>query len=115
MQKDLQIRNIVCYFALPLLKWGGGNKMECNCIENSENKILKHLGEKHPTWIIKDARYNNMALMMDFELIRNSLYFEFGYEYSFPKVNGEMSKPKRSTVSITPAFCPFCGVKLNGD
>lgn len=89
--------------------------MECNCIEKSEAKILTHLRDKHPDWIIKDAHYKNKALMMDLEPMRNCLYFEFGYEYSFPKVNGSMSKPKNMTVSITPSFCPFCGVKMNND
>ena len=88
----------------------------CNCIEKSEEKILAHIREKHPTWDIKDASYNNKALLFnDGEATLYSLYFEFGYEYSFPKVNGDMSKPKRTTVSITPSYCPFCGKSLKSE
>lgn len=84
----------------------------CNCISNSEEKILSHLREKHPTWEIKDARYQTQALMgPDYDTY--SLYFEFVYEFSFHKVNGDMSKPKRQTVSVTPAFCPFCGKSMS--
>jgi hypothetical protein len=87
-------------------------KKTCDCIENSEAKILSHIREKHPDWGIKDAHYNHQALLAP-NYSKYSLYFEFGYEYSFPKVNGDMSKPKRGTVSITPSFCPFCGNSLN--
>lgn len=90
----------------------------CNCIEIQEKKILDHLKQKYPT-----RQYDEDLSGWDSTGFRNQairigdgggthLYQEFTVKFTFTKVNGEQSSPKKQTVSISPAFCMFCGDKI---
>lgn len=91
----------------PIKEW-----QPCNCIAENEAKIIQHVSDKNPELDIVDGgSFINKAFF--FNLSRYGLYHEYKYVSSFQKVNGTMSKPKSTTVSIYPNFCCFCGNPLS--
>lgn len=90
----------------------------CNCIKIQEKNIIDHLKQKYPTRLYDEdldgwdgTGFQNKAISLG-EGGGTFLYQEFAIKHTFKKVNGEQSSPKKQTISINPAFCMFCGVKI---
>jgi hypothetical protein len=85
--------------------------MACNCLETSKENILAKLAEIHPTYSFTDSDFDNRIWCFDGpqDVI---LTHKFEYEYTFIKVNGTQSIPKKSSININPTYCGFCGKKF---
>jgi hypothetical protein len=86
--------------------------MACNCLEKTLQKTLELKKEQNPTWEIGEYDWKNKSWNFSNKGNPTNLYNEIKIEYSFPKVNGDMSKPKTETVTIYGSFCTFCGKKF---
>lgn len=93
----------------------------CNCIEETEQKVLNHLIKTHPNKHydgelnhFDDTGFRNTAISFE-ENGGTKFYHELVIKSSFTKVNGEESKPKRQVINIYPTYCCFCGIKLTED
>lgn len=89
----------------------------CNCIKETEQKIIGNLKERFPEKTFNEelnrfqgTGMQNVALSFG-ENGGHKTYSEFKIESSFEKVNGTQSRPKKETVNIYHSYCPFCGIK----
>lgn len=88
----------------------------CNCIKEVEKKVLDSLKEKNPDNTYTEVEtFNGLGFQRKswaFEKNQMLLTHEMKFASTFIKVNGEQSKPRKETISITQTYCCFCGEKL---
>lgn len=82
--------------------------MACNCIRESNAKVLEHVQKTHPDYTITESGYANIALFFGVDA-QNKFTSDFTYVYKAPKKDGSLSNPKNGKVSIVFDYCPLCG------
>ncbi|EHO05382.1 hypothetical protein HMPREF9714_03320 [Myroides odoratimimus CCUG 12901] len=91
----------------------------CTCITEVEQKVLSHLQEKNPDKTYSEiSTFNGLGFQNKtwaYEKNQVLLMFDMKFESTFTKVNGETSKPKKTTIQISQTYCSFCGKKLTND
>ena len=83
----------------------------CDCIKEAEGKILESIREN-----IQGEISGGKLLQTHFPIVKNQIkgritYTEFQCTLTPTKKDGSMGKPKKQTVNISHAYCPFCGEK----
>ncbi|STD53056.1 hypothetical protein [Empedobacter falsenii] len=86
----------------------------CNCIKEKEEFLYEKIAEKHPEKnftlnSFEDGFINRSYLFDNDKIVINN---DFKMKYTFTKKDGSQSVPKYLTVSILPAYCCFCGEKI---
>lgn len=85
--------------------------MACDCIEKVTKKMAEKLKELNPDYTILDAAFKNKGFSLNGGGCKS--YNEVKIEYTFPKVNGQISSPKSTTMDAYGEYCQFCGKKHN--
>lgn len=85
--------------------------MACECVLIVQQNLLKARRESHQERIYEDL----ITWKTGFENITfaGNLYFTFKASYTFTKKNGAPSTAKIDKAHVMPAFCPFCGKKID--
>lgn len=88
--------------------------MPCNCIKETEERIIKMIADSKPEWIIHETTLNgfqNSSLIFTTPA-QKLLTNPFEITYTVPSGRGKVT-PKKYKTNIMPAFCQFCGIKID--
>ncbi len=83
--------------------------MACKCLASAEKNLLNKLIESHKELLIEDGEFTNRGFKLGGTDDGSGLYHEFKYSYRPLKKDGTYGVERRSTVSIYPTYCGFCG------
>lgn len=89
--------------------------MACKCIQMTLDKTVERAKEQNKSWTIIDADYLNKGYNFSGKGNPVNLFSEIKIEYTFQKVNGQISLPKSEKIAIYGQYCTFCGKKFIED
>ena len=82
----------------------------CNCIQEIEKKVKEEYVFELPN--IKHVHFANKAFMIKDGTIGDTVLFQpIDVDYTKIAKSGR-EQNKTATIRISPAYCPFCGEKL---
>lgn len=92
----------------------------CNCIERIESKVLDNIKQSNNQNNYKElGTYsgngfeNKTTPFTDNKIESPIITLPMSFSYTFIKKNGSESVERKTKVSMSCTYCPFCGKKLN--